>query len=360
MTTAPVMASPRYPGISPKAYEHPADRAATAALHSIPVLDTVIKKISELRYERAMTQRLLGNAVRLGPGQVPGLWTSWVDCLDSLDVPGRPPLYAIQRPDSNATTFGSSKPVVMIWSGLVGQLDSEEIRAVLAHEAGHVLSEHSYYMSVLMILQRLARAPLSIVGELPVRALLLVLLEWFRAAELSCDRASALVLGDPMVTCRSLMRMAGGNLPGMSVDAFIAQATEYESSDDLLSKPSRFMSEIASTHPFPVRRVNELTRWVREGDFDRIRAGSYVRRGQEPPPSEELKGAAKHYQERFVAIIDSVSGGVQKLSNQVGDWLRGQGGRFRGGGGRAGGASGGGGSSAGEGGRAEGGPGPGR
>src|SRR5436305_426563 len=34
--------------ISPKAYEHPADRAATAALASIPYLDAVIRKLIEL------------------------------------------------------------------------------------------------------------------------------------------------------------------------------------------------------------------------------------------------------------------------------------------------------------------------
>jgi len=37
MTTLPE--DQRLAGISPKAYEHPADRAATAALKSIPMLD---------------------------------------------------------------------------------------------------------------------------------------------------------------------------------------------------------------------------------------------------------------------------------------------------------------------------------
>ena len=37
----------RLTGISPKAYEHPADRAATAALKSIPMLDMVVRKLIE-------------------------------------------------------------------------------------------------------------------------------------------------------------------------------------------------------------------------------------------------------------------------------------------------------------------------
>jgi hypothetical protein len=36
------------PSISPKAYEHPADRAATTALSSIPYLDQVVRKLVEL------------------------------------------------------------------------------------------------------------------------------------------------------------------------------------------------------------------------------------------------------------------------------------------------------------------------
>ncbi len=323
-----VLRAPRYPEISARAFQHPADRAATAALGSIPVIHQVIKRLSALRFERAVSAQLLGNAVRLGPTQAPEVWTSFLACLESLDISSRPGLYVIQTPTLNAMTFGSVKPVVVVRSGLVTALDREEIQSVLAHEVGHVASEHSHYMSVLMILQALARAPLSSLGELPVRALLLVMLEWYRAAELTGDRASALVMGDPMIPCRALMHIAGGALPGMSVDAFVAQANEYASSDDLLSRPSRFFSEIGATHPFPVRRVTELTRWVMEGELDRIRAGSYIRRGAEPPPSEDFKRAAEHYQTRFVEIIESVAGGVQSLSRQVTSWLRTQGGRF--------------------------------
>ena len=35
--------------ISPKAYEHPADRAATAALKRIPKLDLVVRKLIEFQ-----------------------------------------------------------------------------------------------------------------------------------------------------------------------------------------------------------------------------------------------------------------------------------------------------------------------
>ena len=56
----------RYEQISAKAYEHPADRAATSALHSVPLLDKVIKRLTDLGHERRLRQIVMGNAVRLG------------------------------------------------------------------------------------------------------------------------------------------------------------------------------------------------------------------------------------------------------------------------------------------------------
>jgi len=66
----------RLAGISSKAYEHPADRAATAALRKIPHLDFVIRKLFDLGLERSYRQQLLGNGIEIGPNQLPDLWTS--------------------------------------------------------------------------------------------------------------------------------------------------------------------------------------------------------------------------------------------------------------------------------------------
>ena len=64
----------RYPGISAQGFAHPAERAATAAIRTVPGLDKVVKLLSEHSYERRLRQLLTGNAVRLGDDQLPGLW----------------------------------------------------------------------------------------------------------------------------------------------------------------------------------------------------------------------------------------------------------------------------------------------
>lgn len=311
-----------YPGISPKAYEHPADRAATAALGSIPLLDRILKKLSELRFERAFQQLLLANAVRVGERQLPELYERHLAALSALDIEARPGLYVRQLADMNAVTVGSARPVVVVNSALVNGLGPDELAAVLGHEAGHVLSDHVHYATVLLILQRLVTTGLSPIGRLPLQAVLLILLEWYRCAELSGDRAAALVAGDPLVVCRVLMQLAGGGVNGLDLDAFLQQASEYTDTDDLLARPGRFLTEIHRTHPFAVRRVSELMRWVQEGEFDRIRSGSYVRRGQEPPAGDHLRDATEHYRRRFLEIAERVAGGIQRLAGQFSSWLR--------------------------------------
>jgi Zn-dependent protease with chaperone function len=319
----PVDLATGYPQISSRSYEHPADRAATSALHAIPLFDSLVKRFARLGAESRYRQVLLGDAVRLGPDQLPALWASHVAAASRLDIEATP-LFVTQHPLVNALTYGMRSPVILVSSSLVLAHEPDEVEAVLAHELAHVLSDHVTYSTALVLLTRalastVADMPLA---GLPLRGLYLALLEWSRAAELTCDRAAALVVGDPIVVCRVLMRIAGGALEGLNVDAFIRQATEYVDEEDLFARRSRLAMELGRTHPAAVRRVRELVKWVESGDYDRIRAGSYVRRGQEPAPSAEFDAAVRHYRERFAAMVDRTIGGVNKLSDQIATWLR--------------------------------------
>jgi len=319
-----IEAARRYTDISAKAYEHPADRAATSALHAVPLLDKVIKRLTDLGHERRLRQMVMGNAVRVGEHQIPELWSDYVQCASILDLPVIPDLYVTNDPVVNALTIGAKTPIVIVRSALVADYERAETQSVLGHELGHVLSEHYYYTSALVLLKQFmdGALPRSLLLGLPARGMYLALLEWARAAELSADRASALVMADPLAPCRVLMRIAGGALPGMDFDAFLKQASAYENEDDLFSRHSRFWVELSLSHPIAVRRVKELMLWVQSGEYDRIVDGSYPRRGAEPPTSVEFDAAVAHYRERFSAFLDRTAGSAQELARQLGDWLK--------------------------------------
>src|SRR5918995_7330005 len=99
--TAALPEDQRLVNLSSKAYEHPADRAATAALQAIPMLDVVVRKLTEFQYERALRQVFLAGSVKVGPDQLPHVWAEYQRVLKTLDMPAVYDLYVTQFPFSN-------------------------------------------------------------------------------------------------------------------------------------------------------------------------------------------------------------------------------------------------------------------
>jgi Zn-dependent protease with chaperone function len=232
-----------------------------------------------------------------------------------------PDLYLTQFPVANAAAIGSSAPMVVVNSQAVELLDELELRTVLGHEAGHILSDHMLYRTALIVLLNLtgaARIPL--LAGLPLLAVRLALLEWFRAAELSCDRAATLVNRDPLVTARTLMALAGGAASRrLSLDAFVRQAAEYDDAEPGWDRLNRLWNELGQTHAYPVRRVSELMKWVRSGEYDRIVAGEYRRRSDPVDARAEAGEAFELYRERFRAIFRDAGAGMDKAGERVAD-----------------------------------------
>jgi Zn-dependent protease with chaperone function len=311
-------------GISARAYQHPADRAATAALAKVPYLDQVVRKLISLGYERALRAASMGAAVRLGQEQLPHIWVLHRQVFNTLDMGEAPDLYLTQFPLANAYAIGTERPIVLLNSELVRVLDHEGQRVVLAHEAAHIQSDHVLYRTALLILLQIGSgARLPVLAGLPLLAIRMALLEWSRAAELSCDRAAALVTRDPQAVCQALMVMAAGEAAeDLNLDAFIAQGMDYEVGGSGLERATKLMQDLNVTHPMPVRRVRMLLDWVREGDYDRMVRGDYLRRGEEPSAREEADAAGAFYANRVGSAIQSAGGSLADVGQQLGDWVK--------------------------------------
>ena len=194
-----------------------------------------------------------------------------------------------------------------------------------------MLADHVLYMTALEILLALGTGPLPSVAGVPLLGVKLALLEWFRAAELTSDRAATLVTRDPMATCRTLMVIsAGATSRRLNLDAFVRQAAEYEGWDSGLDRLRRLPREVAQTHPLPVRRVRELMRWVQSGEYDRVIAASTCGADRSAAPATRPTDAFAFYSERFRGFFRDASDTVSKVGDQLGDatgklgeWMRG-------------------------------------
>jgi Zn-dependent protease with chaperone function len=227
----------------------------------------------------------------------------------------------------NAGAYGVDHPFIVLHSAALELLDDDEVRVLLAHELGHVISGHAFYRTIAAILFLVSASllpGLAGIALLPVR---LAFLEWSRKSELSSDRAGLLGSQDPIVAQSLYMKMAGGVRPPLQagqldLDSFVVQANEYAASNEGLDIFYKVLSTLFITHPMHTVRAAELQKWIAGGDYDRIIRGEYQRRGpetQQRPLMDDL-GAAKNYyaqeaKETFGQVVDA----AKKAASRVGD-----------------------------------------
>jgi len=321
MNSVPDRSRVRLPEISSRAYEHPADRSALVALRKLTGFDVILKNLAGLFSDRSLRLLFLSSSVRASERQFPDLYQSLLDGAYVLDLPRVPELYILQDPAVNAMAIGTDKPFIVITTGMVDLMDAEEIRWVIGHELGHVLSGHTVYRTMLFYLMalaaRLALVPLAWIG---LKAVIWGLEEWFRKSELSCDRAGLLAGQDVPAGRRALMKMAGGaQLAELSADEFLEQAREYDAVPDIREGLIKLLQLQGTTHPFAVVRFAELDRWASDGEYRDILAGQYPRRDEDSDTSvgDQFKAAAKSYQDSWNRSADPLIGAVRGVAGSA-------------------------------------------
>ena len=317
------------PQIDSVSWEHPADRAALNTLRSIPGFDEVVRKAATYITEKRVRQVFLANAVQVGPAQRPRLDALLTDVLTTMDWPTRPELYVSQSPRVQAYAIGYEDPFIVITSGALELLESDdERRFLLAHELGHIMSDHMTYRTITLVIMAVGTMALMPVG-LALLPFHLGLLEWHRKSELSSDRAALLALQDRIVAQSTFMRLAGGRDFGdaSSVDAFMAQANTYETGGDTWDKLLKFFNTAFRDHPFNTVRAAELERWRVSGEYDSIIAGGYTRRGgTRQGLGEDWNQAARYYTGKYDYSFGSMSDAFGRARSAFNDAFKGPGG----------------------------------
>jgi Zn-dependent protease with chaperone function len=313
----------RFPGISTRAWEHPADRSALVALRRLSGFDDILKKLAGMVPERSVRLAFLATAVRASERQFPELYDLVRDAAYTLDLAEPPTLYVTQDPRVNAFCIGMDAPVIVVTTGLVDLLDHEELRAVIGHEVAHAMSGHAVYRTIMLILTNIAtRIAWIPLGNVAILGIITALKEWFRKSEISCDRAGLLVGQDVQASLRGLMKLAGGHHLGeMNIDAFLEQAEEYDKAGDLRDSVLKLLQVLPQSHPFAVVRAAQLKKWAEGDEYRSIMAGAYPRRedDSEASVSDNVKAGADSYADSMKETKDPLMGLIRDIAGGAGD-----------------------------------------
>ena len=254
--------STEYKSISADDFMHPLDRSALNSIKAIPGLDKYTTKMMKYSYEKFVRVNELADDIRVTPRTCSYIYDMTKEAAKILDIPV-PNLYINQNPVVNAYTTCVDDPIIVISSGLLELCDDEELYATIAHEMGHIKCEHVLYH---MLVDFMAMFPdLLGITKLITGGIQLALLEWYRKSELSADRCALVVTGNREKITSLLMKMAGGTSKVMNMidhDDFKSQYEEWEKlmnnvSDKMIQK----LMTMFRTHPFPIIRAYEISRW---------------------------------------------------------------------------------------------------
>ncbi len=261
---------------------HPLDKKALKALKAIPGVDSILKKLLAWTGESAIRVSFMASAVKVTPSQCPDLYAKLQIACTTLGVE-MPDMFVQQNPMVNAFTGGVEKPIIVLHSALIERLNDEETLAVIAHEVGHIHAEHVLYLTAARLMELLANV--SVARLLPGSEIIKLivslgissaLLTWARRAELSCDRAALLVMQDPHVIGRTMMKLAGGTFASkIDYELFLEQGREFKKNYDEKAL-DRFWADTMNaglSHPFPIWRVAEALEWVESDEYTGLIAG---------------------------------------------------------------------------------------
>lgn len=247
---------------------HPEDAVALKTLESIPGLSRVVKSVMDIGLEQLMNGLNLAMKVRLSPQQLPQYYNLLPPICEQLGIE-EPDFFLEMNPDPNAYAFGDTQTSITITSGIVELMTMEELRAVLAHECGHIACHHMLYRTIAYLMAN-ASGMIEALSNLalPIKY---ALLYWERKSELSCDRAAAYVMG-PQVTASMLARLAGGsknNTANLDLVELAHQADEYDAlcKRGFWNKTLQSYAVMKQNHPFANVRIREMLLWVDSDEY---------------------------------------------------------------------------------------------
>lgn len=197
----------------------------------------------------------LGTMVRVGPRQFPELHGITQTVVARLSCPPIA-VYVKRASEMNIYTLGLwQKPIIVLTSSLVDQMDHENLLFFIGREAGHIHAGHTWLRTLLK--------PLG--SDVPVIGRLLnsiVFGDWINRAELTADRAGFIACAS-LTTAVSTMLKFGIGLrlyEKLDIGEFLEQVHEVRN-------VRGHLTEIIAEQPYLTQRVRTLVKYALSDQF---------------------------------------------------------------------------------------------
>jgi len=270
------------PALSYRSFSYPGDEQALAALERVPGASALLTYLQTHFTEQLTYVENNEQMIRVSSGNYPSIYKLVSRCAEILSCPA-PEVFVTNNPVMRSYTVGHRRISLVLHSALIEGMSADELSFVIGHELGYVKCGHGLYRQLGDILLPYWDAvasliPIPGIGLIRV-PLLLAFWEWYRKAELTCDRAGLLCVQavDP---AKSALGKLAGRIAGFEDEFDINSAMSQSASHRDLNKLVLVVSILNSAqnmHPFVPGRLKQIADYGQSDEYHRILSGQYLR-----------------------------------------------------------------------------------
>jgi Peptidase family M48 len=194
---------------------------------------------------------LEGHSFKLGEDLLPELYKPFMDVCKALNFSEPVDFYISNAPEFNASASSSQEEgephLVNFNSGLVNALDEDELRFVIGHELGHIISKNIDIKEIIeFVFPNYQGIPLILYNKIAL---------WDKLSELTADRYGLIACGDPNKCVSAFFKMSSG----LSLNRFNLNFETFLSENEKLLESFKKENTInVASHPMNPIRIKAL------------------------------------------------------------------------------------------------------
>lgn len=247
---------------------HPEDKAVISRLRRIPGFSLFLRNTVGRLQSSLAEVTYTGNGYQINQKNNPNIYNRFVEDCEILGLKDIPLLSVAWGYFISSRCAGAKKHHVIMTSGSVDLLSSDELDFLFGHELGHIICGHIPYH---MLVETLYMSHSN--GKM-VNAVKLPLLGWYRISHYTADRVGLLCCQDINVALRTMIKMAG--LPKecyeeIDIESFIKQAEDFEIQHaEMSDQIVKLFSIISANSPWLVLRAKKLLEWYNSDEYKNL------------------------------------------------------------------------------------------
>ncbi len=170
------------------------------------VLETLLREAKVEKTENYFKNILQGHSFKVNEKLAPRLYDSFIEVMNRLDFQESTEFFITNNPELNAFAVSRLEPdeshIININSGLIDKVDDDELKFIIGHEIGHLISNNATIAQLLdFVFVNQEETPLMMQHKIAV---------WDKLSELTADRFGYIACGtlDKVLSC--FFKMASG------------------------------------------------------------------------------------------------------------------------------------------------------